>query len=95
MPLYPRQRGFAPLGAVMRRLDRPGRAAYGRGVMEKSLEVLALASPSDEATHDENGVDLTLIRAYLDMTPIERLRSLQNAARAIEQFRPIKSSKPE
>jgi hypothetical protein len=48
-----------------------------------------------EPTHDENGVDLTLIRAYLDMTPIERLRSLENAARAIGQFRPIAPSKSE
>jgi hypothetical protein len=67
-------------------------------VTGKSFDVLAKAapaSPSDKPTHDENGVDLTLIRAYLDMTPIERLRSLQNAAWAIERFRPIKSSKPE
>jgi hypothetical protein len=39
---------------------------------------------------DEAGVDLTLIRAYLALTPIERLRSLQNAVRAIRKFRPIK-----
>jgi len=64
-------------------------------VTEKSFQELAPASPSDKPTQDENGVDLTLIRAYLDMTPVERLRSLQNAARAIEPFRPIKSSKPE
>jgi len=62
-------------------------------VTEKAFDVLA--SSSDKPTHDENGVDLTLIRAYLDMTPVERLRSLENAARAIERFRPIKSSKPE
>lgn len=64
-------------------------------MIEKSLRILTLASPSAKPTHDENGVDLTLIRVYLDMTPIERLRSLQNAVRAIERFRPIKSSKPE
>jgi hypothetical protein len=40
---------------------------------------------------DEAGVDLTLIRLYLALTPIERLRSLQNAVRAIEKFRPIKN----
>lgn len=70
-----------------------GPGAYASEVMEKSLDVLAPASPSDKPTHDKNGVDLTLIRVYLDMTPLERLRSLQNAARAIERFRPIISSK--
>jgi hypothetical protein len=43
-------------------------------------------------THDENGVDLTLIRAYLDLTPIERLRSLQNAVRTIQRFRSVAAS---
>lgn len=37
---------------------------------------------------DEAGVDLTLIRAYLALTPIERLRALQNMMRAIGKFRP-------
>jgi hypothetical protein len=40
-------------------------------------------------THDSSGVDLSLIRVYLALTPIERLRSLQNAVRAIQKFRPI------
>jgi hypothetical protein len=64
-------------------------------VTAKELDVRVRPSPSGNPTHDENGVDLTLIRAYLDMTPIERLRSLQNAARALGRFRPIESSKPE
>jgi hypothetical protein len=38
---------------------------------------------------DEAGVDLGLIRAYLALSPIERLRSLQNAVRAIQKFRKI------
>ncbi len=41
------------------------------------------------ATFDEAGVDLGLIRAYLALSPMERLRSLQNAVRAIQKFRPI------
>ena len=82
-------------GGARARLDTTGHAAYALEVTEKSFDVpamAALASSSDKPTHDENGVDLTLIRAYLDMTPIERLRSLQNAARAIERFRPIAAS---
>jgi len=42
---------------------------------------------------DEAGVDLTLIRAYLALTPIERLRALQNMMRAIGKFRPMVRSK--
>jgi hypothetical protein len=64
-------------------------------VTEKVFDARVMPSPSDRPTHDENGVDLTLIRAYLDMTPIERLRSLQNAARAIGRFRSLESAKPE
>lgn len=60
-------------------------------VIENASHVLA--GDVNDATHDENGVDLTLIRAYLDMKPIERVRSLQNAVRAIERFRPVKSPK--
>jgi hypothetical protein len=51
-----------------------------------------LAEPGDvSASFDEAGVDLGLIRAYLTLSPMERLRSLQNAVRAIQKFRPIKS----
>jgi len=50
----------------------------------------AVPSP-DEPTHDASGVDITLIRAYLDMAPIERLRSLQNAVRTLQRFRPIET----
>lgn len=39
---------------------------------------------------DENGVDLILIRAYLKLTPYERLISLQNAVRTIQKFKPMK-----
>jgi hypothetical protein len=53
----------------------------------------SVAAHPVQRTHDENGVDLTLIRAYLDLTPLERLRSLQNAVRAIQQFRPIAPSR--
>jgi len=38
---------------------------------------------------DDNGVDLTLIREYLRLTPLERLRSLQNAVLALGKFRQV------
>lgn len=57
----------------------------------KSLHPPVVA-PSGSLTQDEAGVDLTLIRAYLDRPPIERLRSLQNAVRVIARFR--RSSPP-
>jgi hypothetical protein len=40
-------------------------------------------------THDSSGVDLSLIRVYLALTPIERLRSLQNSVRAIQKFKRV------
>ena len=38
-------------------------------------------------THDEAGVDLTLIRWALSMTPAERLQSLQDAVSSIVEMR--------
>jgi hypothetical protein len=58
--------------------------SYGFDVSDGSDRAV-LAEP--QRTHDENGVDLTLIRAYLDLSPIQRLQSLQNAVRAILRFR--------
>lgn len=49
--------------------------------------------PEAQPTHDKDGVDLTLIRAYLDLSPMQRLRSLQNAVRAIQRFRSLAPSK--
>ena len=43
---------------------------------------------------DENGVDLTLIREYLKLTPLERLRSLQNAVRTLAKFRRVAQKVP-
>jgi hypothetical protein len=63
---------------------------YGLDVSDGSDRT---ALPEAQQTHDENGVDLTLIRAYLDLSPIQRLRSLQNAVRAIQRFRSLAPSK--
>lgn len=41
------------------------------------------------ASFDDAGVDLGLIRAYLALSPLERLRSLQNAMGAIQKFRHV------
>lgn len=43
--------------------------------------------PETEPTHDESGVDLTLIRWMLSMTPAERLQTLQHTARSILRIR--------
>jgi hypothetical protein len=48
--------------------------------------------PSDEApgelpSHDDNGVDLALIRAFLKLTPTERIARLQDMADFVEQVR--------
>jgi hypothetical protein len=37
--------------------------------------------------YDENGVDLTLIRWMMDMTPAERLETLQSFANAVLKAR--------
>jgi hypothetical protein len=42
-----------------------------------------------ELAYDDDGVDLTLIRRSLDMTPMERLRIVEGWARAILRARII------
>jgi len=45
-------------------------------------------APTDGApTHSEDGVDLTLIRWMLDLTPAERLEILQSTIRSIHRLR--------
>ena len=39
--------------------------------------------PNEPRTYNEDGVDLTLIRWMLSLTPAERLQVLQNQVRAI------------
>ena len=43
--------------------------------------------PSPQPTHSEDGVDLTLIRWMLSLTPAERLEVLQNNVRSILRLR--------
>jgi len=42
---------------------------------------------ADEPTHSEDGVDLTLIRWMLSLTPAERLEVLENNVRSIMRLR--------
>ena len=42
---------------------------------------------NDEPTHSPDGVDLTLIRWMLSLTPEERLKALQANVRAILRVR--------
>ena len=49
-------------------------------------------SPENLPTHSEDGVDLTLIRWMLSLTPGERLQVLQRHARAILEIRHANSS---
>ncbi len=47
--------------------------------------------PFDSAEHayDSNGVDLTLIRWMLALTPVERIEHIQQAADALEELRSL------
>lgn len=47
----------------------------------------ASPSPADKPTHSEDGVDLTLIRWFLTLTPAERLEALQQTIRSIMKVR--------
>lgn len=56
--------------------------------MELKPEELADAPPRpDEPAYSEDGVDLTLIRWFLTLTPGERLDYLQNFASTILEMR--------
>ena len=52
--------------------------------------------PADELPpgpeHDEAGVDLTLVRAMLARSPLERLLTLQSAALAMDRLRRARHS---
>ncbi len=41
----------------------------------------------DRPTHSEDGVDLTLIRWFLSLTPVERLKVLQRHNQALARLR--------
>jgi hypothetical protein len=43
----------------------------------------------DLPTHSEDGVDLTLIRWMLSLTPLERLRALEDTVRSLMELRTL------
>jgi hypothetical protein len=47
----------------------------------------ATDSPTTPPTHSEDGVDLTLIRWMLSLTPLERLLVLQKSVESIQRLR--------
>ncbi|MBY0526530.1 MAG: hypothetical protein K2R98_24255 [Gemmataceae bacterium] len=59
--------------------------------MNPSLQTDAKADPvpfeHDGPTHSEDGVDLTLIRWMLSLTPDERLDALEQMAQSIQELR--------
>ena len=60
-------------------------AAEPSGNPASSLEAL---EPGELPMYTEDGVDLTLIRWMLSLTPAERLQVLQNHLRAVLRVRP-------
>jgi hypothetical protein len=57
---------------------------FGEGDLKKT-------SFSGKDIHEEDGVDITLIRWMLAMTPTERLQTLQQSVRSIMKLRNAKS----
>jgi len=51
----------------------------------------AQSQPFDSAEHayDRNGVDLTLIRWMLTLTPVERIEHIQQVADSLEELRSL------
>jgi len=43
----------------------------------------------DLATHDAAGVDLTLVREWLAMSPVERLRRLEEFVSSVKELRAL------
>jgi hypothetical protein len=47
----------------------------------------------NEQTHSEDGVDLTLIRWMLSLTPAERLQVLQQSVQSLLRLRDVKAKR--
>jgi hypothetical protein len=54
---------------------------------ERNPATSEFQAPADQPTHSEEGVDLTLIRWMLSLTPTERLQVLQQNVRLILRLR--------
>ena len=49
--------------------------------------------PGNPQTHSEDGVDLTLIRWMLSLTPAERLQALQQSVQSLLRLRDGKTNR--
>jgi hypothetical protein len=56
-------------------------------VKSASIASETASPPSDQQLYDENGVDITLIRWMLSLTPSERLQVLQQNVRSLARLR--------
>ena len=56
--------------------------------LSTSLPVLA-ATDSAKPDYDENGVDLTLVRYSLSLTPTQRLKAVENFMNAMASVRAV------
>jgi hypothetical protein len=54
---------------------------------KSGLQTLELISPDTEPDYSEDGVDLTLVRWMLSLTPTERLEVLQGAVRSLARLK--------
>ncbi len=48
-----------------------------------------MANDEEAETYDEQGVDLTLVRYTLGLSPTERLRALENFMNAMASVKPV------
>ena len=53
----------------------------------EEIDPVAVPCETERPTHSEDGVDLTLIRWMLSLTPAERLQVLQQTVRSIQRLR--------
>lgn len=70
-----------------RTMMRQGDEAERRGKAMKRLDEARPTAANPQPPPVSSGVDPTLIRWMLSLTPLERLRAVQNAARAILKLR--------
>lgn len=77
----------APVGYTARMTTNPVTALAGPA--GRSSAVPLESGPDGLPVQDENGVDLTLIRAMLALTPLERLQQAEAWMRQLSEARPV------
>jgi hypothetical protein len=67
----------------------------GCKLQQQGLDLLTVTEPqsqpfdASEHAYDENGVDLTLIRWMLSLTPLQRIEHIQQAADSLQELRSL------